>query len=71
MAADRAASPSAATSTQPASATDRERWRGGGAGTGRGGGRGKGICMPEQAASEMGNAIAIDDGGDGGGLSQC
>lgn len=68
MAADRAASPSAATSTQPASETDRER----GPGTGRGGGKGgKGICMLEQAASEMGNAIAIDDGGGDGGLSQC
>lgn len=63
MAADRAASPSAATSTQPASETDRER----GPGTGKAGG--KGICMLEQAASEMGNAIAIDDGD--GGLSQC
>lgn len=59
MAADRAASPSAATSTQPASETDRER--------GQGPAGGKGICMLEQAASEMGNAIAIDDGG----LSQC
>lgn len=64
MAADRAASPSAATSTRSQRVRQTE-WREDG-----GWGVGRGICMLEQAASEMGNAIAIDDD-DGGGHSQC